>query len=1300
MNRLLTLLSAVGLCLAATAQQQVKLEYNFLPGEGSSWSEGKSNSSQRNLLYCYSDSSGEKDFYGTYLYKAGDTCTVYSLPPTGMTVDYWLVSKAQGSVQDDDTSVRTSYGTGQYVWTYDATSSDVYIGARFKYITYAVSFDKGDGGGGGMSKLTGIVYTNSFSLTGNGYTKTGYAFSGWKDPRGVSFVDGQWISDGADFGVVDDGTNVVLTAQWTPKTYDVTFNANGGMVSASSKRVTRDSTYGELPTPTRTGYTFDGWYTDVGGGTKVEPSTTVSITEDQTLYAHWGAKTYTVTFDANGGTVSTSSKTVMYGQVYGDIFPTPTRVGYAPEGWFTEADGGSQVTKNDTVDITADQTLYAHWTAKEYKVNFNAKGGEVSPSSQYVTYGQQYSSLPTPTRPGYVFTGWFTSDTGGTQVTAESVYEPESNPGTHYLYAHWTAAEYTVTLDAQSGSGGTPSVDAKYDSPMPDAVMPERTGYAFGGYWTGAGGTGTQYYRADGSSARSWNITSAQTLYAKWTAKTYTVTFDGNGGSSPSSRSVTYDSPYGTLPTSTRTGYTFAGWWTAAADGDQIETNTKVSITAAQTLYAHWTANSYTVTFDANGGTTPVASTNATYDSTYGELPTPTWTGHDFLGWWTSRSGGSEVTAESKVSITADQTLYAHWDTESFTLTIGSSTGSGSGSVSPDVGEYTYKYETPITVSATPAAGSRFAGWSDGETLAIRTINLVSNTVVSAEFALLDPVTVRFLPNGDFGTMADADILCSVSTALPLNTFKRTGYTFSHWTNSVGTVYADGAPVEFSDSSTGQTVFFGAVWTPNEYAVVFYPNGGKGSMTNQVFHYDEPQELSAMTFEFPNPGTDFWEFEGWTNVTKGTFYKGGVTVSNLTTEANGVVALTAVWESKLPKLSTAMQCYNLNWENIYDGSSEFYWEPLYGSGVGTNSDSCVSNVMSSTYLAADVATNGTLSFYCKCTLYFDDFGDPELELVLPDGAKDTTTNLIVAADGEWHFFSVSVEGVTTTRQLKLRYNAFQNDTIWIDQMKWVPEGAEEDPTTICIVRGDGSYPEVRTVTTNQLLELSPPSREGYEFLGWTLSGHDASMARYSVDDGPNVPASTVPTEIGPGESVKFIGLKATSSDPDSVRITARWSELSNVTLHFMANGGTGSMADTNILCGVDAELPANTFTREGYVFAGWAETPNGGKLWGDGQVVNFSGATRSINAYAIWLKPGCYGIAFDPAVEAAAWSMDYQCIAPGKVATLNPCTFAAPAGKRFAGWRRADNGRRYDDGVLVFNLADAGQVVVFTAIWE
>ena len=205
----------------------------------------------------------------------------------------------------------------------------------------------------------------------------------------------------------------------------------------------------------------------------------------------------------------------------------------------------------------------------------------------------------------------------------------------------------------------------------------KKTGYRIpdkSEWCTKADGTGT-CYQDDNSAENDPTYTSVSfcdtsdkdcgiTLYVHWVARTYTVTFAKNDGSGDNAgtRTVTYDAKYGTLPTLSRTGYTFTGWFTAASGGTQVTSDTIVKITEAQTLYAHWTPNKYTVTFIKNDGTSNnVGTSNVTFGSAYGTLPTPSRTGYTFSGWYTAASGGTRIIDSTKVSNASNHNLYAHW---------------------------------------------------------------------------------------------------------------------------------------------------------------------------------------------------------------------------------------------------------------------------------------------------------------------------------------------------------------------------------------------------------------------------------------------------------------------------------------------------------------------------------------------------------------------------------------------------------------------------------------------------------------
>ena len=145
-------------------------------------------------------------------------------------------------------------------------------------------------------------------------------------------------------------------------------------------------------------------------------------------------------------------------------------------------------------------------------------------------------------------------------------------------------------------------------------------------------------------------------------AKTYTISYELNGGTNASENPTSYKEGNAkiALKNATKKGYTFAGWYTENTFKNKLpEIPEKAS--GNYTLYAKWTANRYKVTFDANGGSVSTGSKEVSYDGTYGTFPTPNRTDYTFEGWYTAKSGGTKISASTKVTITAAQTLYAHW---------------------------------------------------------------------------------------------------------------------------------------------------------------------------------------------------------------------------------------------------------------------------------------------------------------------------------------------------------------------------------------------------------------------------------------------------------------------------------------------------------------------------------------------------------------------------------------------------------------------------------------------------------------
>ena len=180
--------------------------------------------------------------------------------------------------------------------TKDTIAQDKTFIAAWNPHSYTVKYN-GNGNTGGSTASSSHTYGTAKALTANGFTKTGHTFAGWATSANgvVVYANKESVSN----LTATNGATVNLYAAWNPNQYSVSFNAAGGVVSTTSKTVTYGGTYGTLPTPTREGYTFLGWYTASNGGTQVVSGTTVSITGNQTLHARW-IETYMVMTDDNG----------------------------------------------------------------------------------------------------------------------------------------------------------------------------------------------------------------------------------------------------------------------------------------------------------------------------------------------------------------------------------------------------------------------------------------------------------------------------------------------------------------------------------------------------------------------------------------------------------------------------------------------------------------------------------------------------------------------------------------------------------------------------------------------------------------------------------------------------------------------------------------------------------------------------------------------------------------------------------------------------------------------------------------
>jgi uncharacterized repeat protein (TIGR02543 family) len=592
-----------------------------------------------------------------------------------------------------------------------------------------------------------VLKTNSGNLSRNGYT-----FKGWNTKS-----DGTGIAFDAGVSVTMPPFNSVLYAEWQLiPTYSVTYNGNGntsGSVPVDPARYASSATVavkGNTGGLVKTNMNFSGWNTKIDGtGTSYAAGSSSFImgNADVVLYAIWTSNpTYTVSYNANGansGNIPSDPNSYKQGDnviVKGNVGGL-ARTGYTFDGWNTNSTGtGNQYAANSQFTMgTSNVNLWAKWKPVSYIVTFDDLSAttHVTPADITVTYPdtciKNYPSAPA--KIGFNFGGWFTAASGGgvrftntTKVTASMT-----------VFANWIPYYNVSYLGNGNTTGSSPVDTTKYLRGQSTRVLGVNTlrkdGYTFANWNSMYNAKGKFYAQNDTLIIGSSTVT----LHAAWRA---TINFDGQGattGPSPATISIYHpDTLLSSMPTNpSRTGYAFAGWYTAVSGGTQFTATTKV--TGNDTLYARWTINTYALSYNGNGsdgGTVPAGGTYNYNSTVSAAVNTFTRTGYRFTGWNTAANGsGTVYAAGTNITITGDITLYAQWSlVPTYTVTYNANGGTGTVPVNSK------NYLSGDTIHVAGNSGSltktdsTFAGWSraagigkvynSGDTLTVGSSNI------------------------------------------------------------------------------------------------------------------------------------------------------------------------------------------------------------------------------------------------------------------------------------------------------------------------------------------------------------------------------------------------------------------------------------------------------------------------------------------------------------------------------------------------------------------------------------------------
>ncbi len=774
---------------------------------------------------------------------------------------------------DNPTVASTSYVDNFELYYFGAT--------QWTPSTYSIHFNAN----GATGTMTNQVFTYGLAqaLKANSFTRNGgitvtYEYNGATGGNGTASktatatFDGWATSADGDKAYNDkeivknltstDGATIDLYARW------------------SIPSVT-------LPNPTKTGYTFAGWYSDEGlnnfvgaGNANYTPSASVQ------LYAKWTLNTYTVNYTLNGGT-NHADNPATYTYEDADItLAAPTRTGYTFAGWYSNSNfstPASTIAHNST----GNKNFYAKWTAITYNITYDLTGGALaSGKTNPATYTIEKNSftLNNPSKNGYTFAGW--TGTGLDDKTT-SVTVAKGSWGDRSYTANWNLNTYTITYTL---NGGTNHADnpATYTYEDADITLaaPTRTGYTFAGWYSNSN-------FSTSASTIAHNSTGNKNFYAKWTRINYNITYDLDGGALASGKTnpatYTIETNNFTLNNPSKNGYTFVGWTGTGLDDKTTSVTVAKGSWGDRSYTANWNPNTYTITYQTRIGAAAY-STYTVYNDATGQdepqtftllcdeampalLANPTMTGHDFSGWevkynnavqsWPSTMPAYNITVSGtftphKHNVTykynyEDNQAYTEWTAKNKT---------------------NQNYGTAITVETGKPAGDvtgyTFTGWTVKRAADEATIQVTGgkfsmpddDVIITGQYRL-NTYTLTYKVDNEVFNTKEYKYKATVDP-LP-GERSRTGYTWSGWKYNNAVI----TELPFTTMPANH-VTITSTFSKNKYIVkyVYTKTNGTEGIKDATSKYEFN---SVQTLKYPNPDnvTVGYTFSGWTGMTDG-----------------------------------------------------------------------------------------------------------------------------------------------------------------------------------------------------------------------------------------------------------------------------------------------------------------------------------------------------------------------------------------------------------------------------------------------
>ena len=645
-----------------------------------------------------------------------------------------------------------------------------------------------------------------------------------------------------------DGTHgdKTLTAKWQAIVYDITYEYDDtigdvaeGDALKESYTIEDDFDFISLECFTE-GYHFAGWYTekDLGTGEQVT-GVELGTIGDITVYAHWGLEVYDITYIGADGVTSTNP--VNY-TIESETFTIAalTKVGYTFDGWFE--DDACEVVADTTIETgtTGDLVFYASWTPIEYTIEYNLYGGgysgEASPGTYTIETGAE---LVDPVLDGSFFVGWYDAAEGGALVTSIEVGEV----GNKTLYARW------LTFDSEGGSEITGGVSYSADG-VTEPQAPTLDWYDFGGWYL------DETFEDEYDFALP---STSMTVHALWIPTEYEIEYVLGGGENAPSNPATYNvEDEVVFADASREGYTFNGWYGNAQFTTEQVTGIAKGSHGKVTVFASFSINQYTISFETGGGTT-VSEITQDYGTAVSAPAQPSKTGYEFVGWY--ESDPSEL-YDFTTMPARDFTLYAAWELVTYDIVYNLDGGVNGANPSG----YTIESATIELADATKR-GYEFVGWFSDSGLGVEVTSIEAGSYGDVElfagWEVIEYDITYHLPDG--ATHSNPDFYTVETDITSFEDGVKTGYTFDGWFADADleqrvTSYGGGA-IGAIELWAGFTANEYTVWLDGKeqaaYTIDFDLGGAEGNVPAQVV----TAEVGLTVPEAPQ-----WEgrvFAGW-----------------------------------------------------------------------------------------------------------------------------------------------------------------------------------------------------------------------------------------------------------------------------------------------------------------------------------------------------------------------------------------------------------------------------------------------------